>query len=56
MITSPRGVQLQRSIALTLQLVAEHDKTHPHECDDLLRAMLAHIRSARAHLLLEATP
>jgi hypothetical protein len=56
MITSPRGQQLQRSLAMTLKLVAEHDAKHPHEVDDLLRAMLAHIRSARAHLLLEATP
>lgn len=53
MITSPRGQQLQRSIAMTLSLVAEHDKTHPHEVDDLLRAVLAHLRAARPHLLLE---
>lgn len=53
MITSPRGKQLQGSIALTLQHIAEHDKTHPHEVDELLRALLAHIRSARSHLLLE---
>jgi hypothetical protein len=53
MITSPRGVQLQRSIAMTLLLVAEHDAKHPAEVDELLRALLAHVRSARPHLLLE---
>lgn len=53
MITSPRGQQLQRSIAMTLALVAEHDKVAPHEVDDLLRAVLAHLRAARPHLLLE---
>ena len=44
MITSPRGAQLQRSIAMTLELLRDHDKAHPHEVDELLRAMLAHIR------------
>lgn len=50
---SKRGRELQRSIAMTLELVAEHDKTHPAEVDELLRAVLAHLRSARPHLLLE---
>ena len=53
MITSPRGAQLQRSIAMTLDLIKDHDRKHPHEVDELLRAILAHIRSARSHLLLE---
>lgn len=53
---SPRGAQLQRSIAMTLELVKEHDKSHPHEVDELLRMLLAHIRSARPHVLLEAAP
>ena len=53
MITSPRGRELQRSLAMTLKLVAEHDAKHPHEVDDLYRSLIAHVRSARAHLLLE---
>ena len=50
---SPRGQQLQRSIAMTLELVKEHDKAHPTEVDELLRMLLAHIRSSRSHLLLD---
>ena len=53
MTLSPRGLQLQRSIAMTLSLLAEHDKRHPAEVDDLLRMLLSHIRSARPHVLLE---
>lgn len=50
---SERGKQLQRSIAMTLVLLAEHDKLYPHEVDELLRMLLAHVRSSRAHLLLD---
>jgi hypothetical protein len=53
MITSPRGVQLAGSLAMTLKHIHDHDAKHPAEVDELLRAMLAHIRSARSHLLLE---
>lgn len=53
MITSPRGTQLAGSLAMTLKLIAEHDAKHPHEADELYRVLLAHIRSARSHLLLE---
>jgi hypothetical protein len=58
MIASRRGGELQRSIAMTLVLVAEHDKAHPHEVDEMFRQLLAHIRSARPHILLDpgATP
>lgn len=53
MITSPRGIQLQRSIAMTLELLKEHDKANPREVDELLRMLLSHIRSARSHILLD---
>jgi hypothetical protein len=49
---SPRGAQLQRSLALTLQLLAEHEKLHPAEVDDLVAGLLAHIRSWRPIALL----
>ncbi len=53
MITSPRGQQLAASLAMTLKHIHDHDVKHPAEVDELLRALLAHIRSARSHLLLE---
>lgn len=52
MTMSARGLQLQRSLAMTLELLKEHDKLHPEEVDALLSAILTHIRSSRSHLLI----
>ena len=49
---TPRGQQLQRSLALTLQLLAEHDKAHPTEVDEIVAMLVAHVRSWRPQLLL----
>jgi hypothetical protein len=47
-----RGTQLQRSLALTLKLLAEHDKTQPAEVDAIVVMLVQHVRSWRPQLLL----
>jgi len=42
---SPRGAQLARSLALTLELVREHRKLHPEEVVSMYRMLLSHVRS-----------
>ena len=51
MTMSARAAQLQRSLAMTLALVAEHDRVSPAEVDELYRQLIAHVRSARPHVL-----
>jgi hypothetical protein len=51
-VVTPRGAQLQRSLALTLQLLAEHEKVSPTEVDQIFAMLVAHIRSARPMALL----
>jgi hypothetical protein len=45
-ITSSHGRSLLSSIRKTLELVAEHAKTQPHEAAMILDALAAHLRSA----------
>lgn len=40
-----RGKQLARAMAMNLQLVREHDKTHPDEVDEILAALTSTLRS-----------
>jgi transposase InsO family protein len=58
MTISTRGRQLQGSIARTFQLIDEHSKASPAEADLLFAQIIAHVRSARPHVLrdLEAKP
>lgn len=52
MITlSDRAQQLQRSIAMTFLLLAEHNKISPDEVDEIYRQIVNHVRSARPHAL-----
>ena len=50
---TPRGIQLQRSLAMTLELVKEHEKLQPAEVELIYRGLVAHIRSARPMALLD---
>jgi hypothetical protein len=52
MTLSPRGAQLQRPLALTLQLLAEHDKAAPAEVEALFAMWAAHVHSTRLQALL----
>jgi hypothetical protein len=52
MMLSPRGAQLQRSLAMTLKLLAEHDKVAPAEVDALVEVLVSHLRSWRPQALL----
>lgn len=52
MTMSTRGQQLQRSLAMTLELMKEHDKTAPAEVDILVALLIAHVRSWRPQALL----
>ena len=49
MTISTRGQQLQRSIAMTMKLLAEHKDQS--EVDELFRQIIAHVHSARPHVL-----
>jgi hypothetical protein len=49
---TPRGAQLQRSLALTLQLLAEHEKGQPAEVDLLVAMLIAHVRAWKPMALL----
>lgn len=51
-----RGQQLQRAIAMNLQLLAEHEKTQPDEVDAIVLALVAHIRSWRPRALIGGMP
>lgn len=48
---SERAKQLQRSICMTFLLLAEHNKVSPDEVDELYRQIIAHVHSARPHVL-----
>lgn len=50
---SPRGAQLQRAIAINLQLLAEHEKVSPAEVDAIVAALISHVRSWRPMALLQ---
>ena len=52
MTMSTRGSTLQRSIAMTMELLREHDKTQPGEVDQICALIVQHIRSFRSHVLL----
>lgn len=57
MIESAKGKQLARSIAMTLDLVGEHGKTHPGEADALCAMFVSHVRSSRPQALqLDTSP
>ncbi|HET9893175.1 MAG TPA: hypothetical protein VFQ42_22045 [Mycobacterium sp.] len=49
---SQRAQQLQRSIAITMQLLVEHDKVSPAEVDAIVARLIQHVRSWRPQLLL----
>lgn len=49
---SPRGQQLARSLAATLELIKEHEKLEPAEVDELYALIVNHVRSAHPHTLL----
>lgn len=49
---SPRGQQLQRALAMNLQLLAEHEEIAPAEVDEIIAALVAHVRSWRPVSLL----
>lgn len=49
---SPRGQQLQRALAMNLRLLAEHDMIAPAEVDQIVAALVAHVRSWRPVALL----
>lgn len=53
---SPRGRQLAASIARTLEILREHDKTSPAEVDALLASLVQHVRAWRPQVLLQETP
>lgn len=50
---SPRGAQLQRDLAMNLQLLAEHEKVAPSEVDAIVAALISHVRSWRTQALLQ---
>lgn len=52
MTLSPRGAQLQRALAMNLQLLAEHERINPAEVDQIVAALVAHVRSWRPVALL----
>lgn len=52
MTLSPRGAQLQRALAMNLQLLAEHDKIAPAEVDEIVAMLVRHVRSWRPQALL----
>lgn len=41
-----------RSLAMTLELVKEHEKVSPAEVEQIYAALVAHIRSAKPVLLI----
>lgn len=49
---TPRGAQLQRALAMNLQLLAEHERNQPAEVEVIFAMLVAHIRSARPMALL----
>lgn len=51
MTLSPRAQQLMRSLALTLELVKEHEKFNPAETEQIYASLVAHLRSVRPVLL-----
>lgn len=51
MTMSKRGQQLQRSVAMTFELLKEHDKVAPAEVDELYALIVNHVRSARPHAM-----
>lgn len=51
MAMTARGAQLMRGLAMNMSLLKEHEKTSPGEVDEILAAMLSHIRAWRPHAL-----
>jgi hypothetical protein len=53
---SPRGAQLQRALAMNLQLIGEHDKVSPAEVDTIVAFLVQHVRSWRPQALIDGAP
>jgi len=49
-----RGVTLLGAVRRNFELLAELEKTAPHDVDAIVAAMLAHLRSWKPMALLEA--